>query len=295
VAIRRIWAFALAISSAAAFKDTSPFFFFSTSPLTNTAFEHTQLTTSSSLDSRIYESLASCPSDTYIIVSQPEVSAKDYSGKLAAPHLRQWLNKTEKQISSTLAIPEVAGDLDAHSISQRLEQACKAEVLRVDASTGTIPNDGNYPRIVRVEFSSLPSQPNDRTLKLAEHDSFLHAVISELGGDKYTVVYTTTPPTPQHIAASQYPIPPTYEMDDPYASVLHMDLKRDVDSHANSNGSNLALFDKYQYLSPGLFMGIMVFLILFSILYVGITAVASLQVSYFAFSKEMGPSAQKKQ
>lgn len=35
-------------------------------------------------------------------------------------------------------------------------------------------------------------------------------------------------------------------------------------------------------------------LIMFSMLYVGLSAVASLQVSYGAFDKEMGPAAQKK-
>jgi hypothetical protein len=42
-------------------------------------------------------------------------------------------------------------------------------------------------------------------------------------------------------------------------------------------------------------MGLTVSIPLLLILYVGISAVASLEVSYFAFSKEMGPSAQKKQ
>lgn len=42
-------------------------------------------------------------------------------------------------------------------------------------------------------------------------------------------------------------------------------------------------------------MGLMVSFLLFSILAVGISAVSSLQVSYGAFDKEMGPAAQKKQ
>lgn len=42
-------------------------------------------------------------------------------------------------------------------------------------------------------------------------------------------------------------------------------------------------------------MGIIVSLVLFSILFVGIKALASLEVSYGAFDKEMGPAAQKKQ
>jgi hypothetical protein len=42
-------------------------------------------------------------------------------------------------------------------------------------------------------------------------------------------------------------------------------------------------------------MGILVSLIFLAILWVGVSAVASLQVSYGAFDKEMGPAAQKKQ
>ncbi len=41
-------------------------------------------------------------------------------------------------------------------------------------------------------------------------------------------------------------------------------------------------------------MGVVVLSILLSILYVGVNGVASLQVSYAAFDKEMGPAAQKK-
>lgn len=158
---------------------------------------------------------------------------------------------------------------------------------------------------MRVEFSALPSQQSDRVVQLGENDAFLHAVISELGGKEFSVIFTTSPP--EDITPI---VPDQYEMDDSY-NVLHTDLKRDVESHASSNGTNLPLFDTYQFLSPGknglelgdmhqlisiaaIFMGLMVSFLLFMILYVGITAVASLQVSYFAFSKEMGPSGQKK-
>jgi hypothetical protein len=76
--------------------------------------------------------------------------------------------------------------------------------------------------------------------------------------------------------------------------------------------SNAPLFERYQFLSPGnfarmshdekkgsnrylgLFMGLLTTLLLISILAVGINAVASLQVSYAAFDKEMGPAANKK-
>ena len=41
-------------------------------------------------------------------------------------------------------------------------------------------------------------------------------------------------------------------------------------------------------------MGLLVGLVLLSILGLGLNAISSLQVSYAAFDKEMGPSAQKK-
>ena len=79
-----------------------------------------------------------------------------------------------------------------------------------------------------------------------------------------------------------------------------MELKRDFSHQKRESSQNIALpdgplFERYQYLSPGLFMGLLTSFLLLMILYVGITGVASLQVSYAAFDKEMGPAAQKKQ
>lgn len=86
---------------------------------------------------------------------------------------------------------------------------------------------------------------------------------------------------------------------------VHMDLKRDLSSSSagqkrDSNGEGKLvlpdgpLFERYSFLSPGLFMGILVSLILLSILYVGISGIAGMEVSYAAFDREMGPQAQRK-
>lgn len=45
----------------------------------------------------------------------------------------------------------------------------------------------------------------------------------------------------------------------------------------------------------GIFMGLIAAFIMLSILYVGLQGLSSLEVSYAAFDKEMGPAAQKKQ
>ena len=64
---------------------------------------------------------------------------------------------------------------------------------------------------------------------------------------------------------------------------------------SNSTYTNLPLFERYQFFTPGLFMGLGVTLLLLAILSVGIRAISSLQVSYAAFEKESGPGVKKQQ
>lgn len=85
-------------------------------------------------------------------------------------------------------------------------------------------------------------------------------------------------------------------MDTPFPDAIQMELKRDLSAHAKpANTTEGGLFERYQYFTPGIFMGLTAIVPLFLILLVGIRALTSLEVSYFAFSKEMGPNAQKKQ
>jgi hypothetical protein len=84
-------------------------------------------------------------------------------------------------------------------------------------------------------------------------------------------------------------------MEDPFGAAVQMELKRDTMIHARADKTKEGgLFEKYQYFSPALFMGIGASIPLVLILLVGVRALTSLEVSYFAFSKEMGPAAQRK-
>ena len=56
--------------------------------------------------------------------------------------------------------------------SRRFEYGSSSKiVMDTDniALAGTIPNDGNYPRIVKVEFPALPTTLNERVAKMTEH------------------------------------------------------------------------------------------------------------------------------
>ncbi|KAI7533144.1 hypothetical protein KC316_g16843, partial [Hortaea werneckii] len=143
-------------------------------------------------------------------------------------------------------------------------------------------------------------------------DEYISTRLSKLdkAGKSYTLIYTSRPagsgsPTTEHVDLP-------YEMDDPYPSALHTDLKRDLDHHrkqahsarekggdnkhnnTDNTQTDFGLFEKYQFLTPALFMGLSVTILLLLILYVGLTAIAGLEVSYAAFSKDMGPQAQNK-
>jgi hypothetical protein len=112
----------------------------------------------------------------------------------------------------------------------------------------------------------------------------------------YTVIYITTPQTEAQAKESLKQEQYTYEMETSFPDTMQMELKRDLSSHAKrANSTEGGLFEKYQYFTPGIFMGFAAIIPLFLILLVGIRALTSLEVSYFAFSKEMGPNAQKKQ
>jgi hypothetical protein len=84
-------------------------------------------------------------------------------------------------------------------------------------------------------------------------------------------------------------------MENSFGGLEQLELKRDLSSHVQrANATAGGLFETYQFFTPGLFMAFTAIVPLFLILLVGIRALTSLEVSYFAFSKEMGPNAQKK-
>lgn len=80
----------------------------------------------------VWGRLKTCPSDYYIIASQPGVHAADYSDQRATPRLREKVLGSDKAIRSNITVTEVTGSLDIESIRNGLENECGAQVTRVD-------------------------------------------------------------------------------------------------------------------------------------------------------------------
>lgn len=262
-------AVALLAELAHGYLDTSPFFMFSTSeyaPPKHSAWcslliVHRLLTSTNKIQSAdsvvadISKSLSQCPSDFYVLVSQPGVTANDYKQRKSAPSLAQKLSsKPSSTIRSSLSIPEVLGEIDSTLWEEVLEAQCHVQTTEIDASTGTIPAAYDMiPRLVNVYFPA-PSK-NNRAEDLAQNDAFLASILDMLPSSKYTVLYTTT----SRRSSRQVPlteISKEYEMDSEIQDSLHMDLKRDLGSHEISKRDNITLvdgplFDRYQFFTPG--------------------------------------------
>ncbi|KAG8525283.1 uncharacterized protein KY384_008927 [Bacidia gigantensis] len=317
--LQSLWTLTLGWGLSNAFKDTSPFFFSSTSELLTPS---SNLVSGSTLHVEIARQLERCPSETYIIVLQPGVTAAEYKDKLVTPRLSQLVSGSDKAVRSSLAISDVRGTINTDDLSALLQSKCDAENVRIDASTSTQEagshalaagafsiQGNNKPRVINVAFPYLPFG-HDRLEKLAEHgmpqepvaqeganiekDAYLASILSFMPSPKYTVIYTTTPNT--GVVKHTHGDSQLYEMDSLFQSTAHVDLKRDLRNQKRDANVSLPegpLFERYQFLTPGLFMGILAGIILLSILYIALSGISNLQVTYAAFDRETGPAAQK--
>ncbi|KAL4893358.1 BIG/ATPase V1 complex, subunit S1 [Aspergillus ambiguus] len=280
---------ALGAATASAFRDTSPFFLASTSEiLANSA----HIKTSPALLDDLSSKLSACPSDYYVIASQPGVHSSDFTTRKSAPRLGAKMTGQDKAIRSTVMVNEVAGVLESKRIQDVLERECGAQSTVVDGSSGSYPADfGAEPRVIVVDFPVLPLG-SGRSQQLSDNDGLLADIIERIpSSKKYTLLYTTSPREYEGSASGIY-----HSESNPYDDPVHQELKRDYSTYASGDdSSSQSLFQEYQYLTPGIFMGLLASFFCLSILYVGFSALSSLQVPYAAFEKDHSSSVQKKQ
>jgi hypothetical protein len=94
-----------------------------------------QIASASSVYDTISKGLESCPSDIYVIVSQPGVSSMDYQSSDATSYLRKFVSGENKHIRSSFTVSEVLGAIDTSALASALEKRCGAGLLSVDASS----------------------------------------------------------------------------------------------------------------------------------------------------------------
>jgi hypothetical protein len=256
----------------AAFSDSAPFAVLSTSTLVD-ASNSDSIRTSRSVQDYTQKVFADCPTDNYLLISQSGLKAADLrqSDSCSLPHLCE--AATDSRIQGRYAVSEVIGDMSRQTLASYIKSACGAS--QRDATI--------------VELSLAPVSQHNTASQLAEHDAAIAQSLKQYAaGDSYTIVLLPSNEEPSSYEAG-------------FPEHLRLDLKRGVMSSPMRRDSNdtewerLPLFQKYQFFTPGVFMSLIAAILLLSILYVGLRALLSLEVSYGAFEKEMGPAAQRKQ
>ncbi|KAI4599934.1 hypothetical protein KJ359_001670 [Pestalotiopsis sp. 9143b] len=270
-------AIAAGCATAHAFVNTSPFVMFSTEKIESPLAD--ELQANQSVLKAASDFLSSCPTEHYLLVSQPNLNIEHLNSKTAAPKLQAALSSSKVQ--GRMTVSEMSGVVDLQQVSSSIRENCKAagKTPSVDSMVlDAVPTAGRYQDVVE----SLRDSDDDMSVVLQQYDA---------AGD-FTVIYTAGSRTDRVEAASQK----NYEAE--FKDTTHQELKRQVDSvkrKEKKERDTRPLFEKYQFFTPGIFMTLFALLILFSILGVGVSALGSLQVPYGAFDKEMGPAAQKKQ
>lgn len=276
-----------ALPSALAFRNTSPFLLLSTADLSING-NNVEVAQSSTITNQLLDTLKGCPTSRYVVVRQEGVSSTDYNTGFEAISRAQG-------IKSSMTATEVLGSVSLEEVSSYLQKTCGAVVERIAPAFVNALEPFIADKVV-IELSLPAPSTHDRTSAMASQNKLVSDAINRYAHGEYTLIYTTTPRTDLEI------LPHPYEMETPFKDTLHTELKRDVSAHnkprvaANNTESTNhgGLFETYQFLNPGLFMAISAMIPLLLILLGGIRALTSLEVSYFAFSKEMGPAAQRK-
>ncbi|KAK5721443.1 hypothetical protein LTR17_014563 [Elasticomyces elasticus] len=268
----RISALLLAASTVNALKDAYPFLMLPISQDDTSLSQSRQIALAADVEADAIAYLSASGRDRSFLFNQPGLQAADFQ------HMPKLRRRVEGTQGGQLQIPEVIGGVRVENIAEKVRPMTRVELGALGARMGTAE------RVKEVQEAGFP-------------DNILDDLLQGLDA---VFIYTGTAPAASSRLSTEDDLP--YEMDEPYPT-LHTDLKRDTRTYhvqraSNSTTSNpqsgLPLFEKYQFLSPALFMGLTVSLILFFILYVGVSAIAGLEVSYAAFSKEMGPQGQNK-
>lgn len=87
-----------------------------------------------SLLNYIQDLLSSCSTDTYVIVSQPNVDATDFESPVPPSSLRKIFNEN-RNIRTSIGVPDVEGRFDTEALQYWLEEKCAAYVWDVQASS----------------------------------------------------------------------------------------------------------------------------------------------------------------
>ncbi|KJZ75535.1 hypothetical protein HIM_04998 [Hirsutella minnesotensis 3608] len=275
------------LEAAAALSDSHPLVLLSTAKLQH-APDRNQVQTSSRVFQQTREILSTCSTDRYLIVTQPGIHAVDLdlNDGCSMPHLCRAVE--DSRVQGLFDVAEVVGKIQHEGLVEYIKSECVKKDKKVTVDEAHLATLSSQDRARSLADNGEPQDTldviaQDRVAYVTPDAALASKLEAVTKNDSYTILFLSVPDN---------------SVRDPSAQI---NLKRDVPAPISAKKSNqtewkdLPLFEKYQFFTPGIFMGLFVALVLLSILGVGLRALSSLEVSYGAFDKEMGPAAQKKQ
>lgn len=263
-----------------------------------------------------------CPSmDHVLIITHRGVNFADFQGSNFAP-----LKKAIKSAKHKLQVPEVTGEYDADALYQKLVKECGYQVAKLE---DTVRGEGKTVLRTELEPLAAMSDQDmsgkgmaERKFALAKAgmliremnvqsytnekpDTTLLNLLPSYVDKSYMIIYAGLPSytsSSEHVQAKAHSSKLATASSDSdsvdggiidhhHADSFRIQSRRDSGSKKGNSTivDHRPLFEKYQFFTPGLFMGLLVTLLMLSILFVALRAISSLEVSYAAFEKEMGP------
>lgn len=153
-----------ALPQALAFRNTSPFFLFSTADLHVDSSADFAL--SASLAASVQHALSDCPTRTTLLVRQQGVSSADYSGHQAS-RLASYLDSSNAAVKSSMTVSDVVRDMDTNSIASFLQSHCGAELLTLQGDSVPARARAQEPLVVQVDLPAPP--PSNRAIALGQY------------------------------------------------------------------------------------------------------------------------------
>lgn len=276
---------ASAISGASAFSNSFPFAAFASEASLDFAVNDEMMTQSSPEIAATLGSVYGCPADAYILVNQPGVHTSDL--RHDAPHLSTLLSEAESSIESSHMLYDARSVLD--QISDSVVNHCGGKKITVDTRTGGFARYvDTTPRVISLDFDPLSTDKSVRRNQLRDNDALLYSVTTLLPSHDYIVIYTAQQADSNSgdssgSGDSAFKIAGT--------SVREEDNDNKGDNKDGKDKKYDSLFANYQFLSPGIWMTMVVSLLLLLVLLQAMSWIAELQVSYKAF--EPAPTREK--
>ncbi len=212
----------------------------------------------------------------FILIENPGLNTGDISLSKNVPNFSKLLkdagNDNVAIISNVAQSKE--DSLSIEEFATYIKENCGGEIITADTKRiFEIENNSNEKNIIVIRFDELTTVTNNRLNQLEAHDNIIEAALDTVGKDNLFVVYFST-----------FYEEPTLGKDtrtwSPSSKILRSNSTKPV-IPGNDN-----LFTKYQFFTPGIFMGTFVSLFLVSVLIVALSWISDLQISYKSFEKK---------